>query len=116
PHDVFKRDQETILCDLPIPLTTAILGGIVDVPTMTGKTRMRIAAGTQSGTVLRIPGKGMPALKGGKRGDQLVKVVIETPVNLTDLQKAALESLNLTDTNQPIQEAFRKKAARFLDH
>lgn len=115
-HDVFKRDKETILCDLPIPVTTAILGGIVDVPTMTGKTRMKIAAGTQNGTLLRIPGKGMPALKGGKRGDQLVKIVVEIPVKLDDRQKAALESLELQDSNQPQQEKFRKNAARFMDH
>ena len=115
-HDVFKREKETILCDLPIPLTTAILGGIVDVPTMTGKTRMKIAPGTQNGTLLRIPGKGMPALKGGKRGDQLVKIQVEVPVKLDSRQKAALEALDLNSTNQPLQEAFCKKAARFMDN
>ena len=115
-HDVFKRDKETILCDLPIPLTTAILGGIVDVPTMTGKTRMKIAPGTQNGTLLRIPGKGMPALKGGKRGDQLVKIQVEIPVKLDSRQKAALEALDLKENNQPLQENFRKKAARFMEN
>lgn len=115
-HDVFKREKETILCDLPVSMTTAILGGIVDVPTMTGKTRMKIAPGTQNGTLLRIPGKGMPALKGGKRGDQLVKIQVEVPVKLDSRQKAALEALELTGTNQPLQENFRKKAARFMDN
>lgn len=114
-HDVFKREKEAILCDLPIPVTAAILGGVVDVPTMTGKTRMKIPAGIQNGTLLRIPGKGMPALKGGKRGDQLVKIIVEIPVKLDSRQKAALEALNLKDSNQPQQMAFCKRAARFMD-
>ncbi len=114
PHDVFTREKADLICELPVPFMTAVLGGIVDVPTVSGKTRMKIAPGTQSGTTLRIRGKGMPSLKGGARGDELVKVQVEIPVNLTDTQRSALENAGLTEKNQPKTEAFRKKAERFL--
>ncbi len=114
PHDVFKREKADLICELPIPLMTAIDGGIVDVPTISGKTRMKIAAGTQNGAMLRIRGKGMPSLKGGSRGDELVKIQVEIPTNLTDAQRAALKSAELTEQNQPKTEAFRKQAVRFM--
>lgn len=116
PHDVFSREKSDIICELPIPFLTALLGGIVDVPTVSGKTRMKIAPGTQSGTMLRIRGKGMPALKGGARGDEIVKILVEIPIKLTKEQTAALEQAAslLTDANQPKQTAFRKRAERFL--
>lgn len=114
PHPVFSRDGKNVLCDLPISLETAVLGGIVDVPTVSGKTRMKIAAGTQSGTMLRIRGKGAPALKGGARGDQLVRVLVETPVNLNSDQIRALSSLGLSSSNYPKQADFQQKAAPFL--
>ncbi len=114
PHDVFRREQADLICDLPVPLMTAVSGGVVDVPTISGKTRMKIAAGTQSGTTLRIRGKGIPSLKGGSRGDELVKIQVEIPVNLTDAQRSALENAGLTEKNQPKTEAFRKRAERFM--
>lgn len=114
PHPVFSRDGKDIVCELPIPLETALFGGIVDVPTISGKTRMKIVPGTQGGTTLRIRGKGAPALKGGARGDQLVRVQVETPVNLTDEQKRALMNLGLSSANYPRQAEFQRKAAQFL--
>ena len=116
PHDVFSRDGSDIICELPVPFATAALGGIVDVPTVAGRTRMKIAPGTQSGAILRIRGKGMPALKGGARGDELVRIVVETPVGLSDAQKSGLETFmkSMTDANQPKQAEFKRRAARFL--
>lgn len=116
PHDVFQRDGTTVVCEVPISVATAIAGGVVDVPTVSGKTRMKIAPGTQNGTTLRIRGKGMPALKGGARGDQLVKIMVEIPARMTDSQKElfARAAAALTPENQPKQNEFRARAERFL--
>lgn len=117
PHDVFQRSGSDILCELPIPFSTAALGGIVDVPTVTGKSRMKIPAGSRNGTTLRIREKGMPSLKkGGTRGDQLVRLLVETPVKLTDRQEALLREFAELETekNYPKQEEFKTKAARFM--
>ena len=114
PHDVFTRDGTDIICEIPVPLMTALSGGVIDVPTISGKTRIKVAPGTQSGTMMRLRGKGMPALKGGARGDELIRIMVETPSNLTKEQLATLESLNLTEQNSPKQQEFLKRAARFL--
>ncbi len=114
PHAVFSREGQNIICNLPITLDCAINGSIADVPTITGKTRVKIAAGTQNGAVLRLRGKGLPSLKGGERGDQLVHIQVETPSNLTSAQKEALNELHLTDSNYPGISDFRRKAANFM--
>lgn len=114
PHDVFTRDGTDIICEIPVPLMTALSGGVIDVPTISGKIRIKVAPGTQSGTMMRLRGKGMPALKGGARGDELIRIMVETPSNLTKEQLATLESLNLTEQNSPKQQEFLKRAARFL--
>lgn len=116
PHDVFQREDQNVICEVPVDPATAALGGIVDVPTVTGRTRMKIAAGTSDGTTLRIRGKGLPSLKGGARGDQLVRIRVETPVGLTQRQKELLTELSasLTDGNLPKRADFKRRAARFL--
>ncbi len=116
PHSVFQRDGQDIICEVPVDLFTAAAGGIVEVPTVTGKTRMKIPSGTSSGAMLRLRGKGMPSLKGGARGDQLVRIFVETPVNLSAEQQELLTKLASTVTpgNLPKQAEFKKKAERFL--
>lgn len=116
-HDVFKRDGTNLICELPLPLGIAVAGGIVDVPTISGKTRMKIAPGTKGGATLRIRGKGVPALKGGERGDELVKIVVETPSNLTNEQEKLFKEFvaSLSDKNYPGQDEFKRKAARFMN-
>ena len=114
PHPVFERKDQDLICELPITLECALKGGIVDVPTVSGRTRMKIAPGTQNGTMLRLRGKGVPALKGGVRGDQLVRIFVEIPSGLTAQQTDAIASLGLTDANYPKQAEFRAKAAKFL--
>jgi molecular chaperone DnaJ len=86
----------------------------VDVPTFSGRTRMKIAPGTQNGTMLRLRGKGVPALKGGARGDQIVRILVEIPSGLTSEQQKAIASLGLSGANYPKQAEFRAKAAKFL--
>ena len=114
PHNVFERKGQDLICELPIPLEIALQGGIVDVPTISGRTRMKIAPGTQNGTLLRLRGKGVPALKGGARGDQIVRIFVEIPSGLTSDQMKTIASLGLTAANYPKQAEFRAKAAKFL--
>ena len=116
PHKVFQRNGNDIHCDVPVSICTAALGGVIDVPTVSGKTRMKIPAGTKNGAVLRLRGKGMPALKGGIRGDQLVKLVVETPVSLTKRQRELLEEFQAEETAEtyPQQKEFKKNAEAFL--
>ncbi len=116
PHPVFKRDGQNIICELPIPFATAVEGGIIDVPTMTGKVRMKVPEGTQSGAALRIKGRGFPALKGGGKGDQLVKIQVETPIALSKQQKELLKYFtdSLTPLNNPEQEKFNESAKQYM--
>ncbi len=89
---LFEREEENIFCQIPISITTAILGGDVEVPTIEGKkARLNIPAGTQSETQFRLKGKGMSILRQTRRGDMYVEVSVEIPVNLNNKQKAILQ-------------------------
>jgi molecular chaperone DnaJ len=90
-HPIFKREETEVLCELPISFTQAALGTTIDVPTLDGPLRMKIPSGTQSGKVFRLRGKGVPALNGSGRGDQHVRVVVETPAHLNREQRELLE-------------------------
>lgn len=113
-HPVFGREEQNIICELPVSLETAINGGIVDVPTISGKMRMKIAPGTQNGTLLRMREKGLPSIKGGARGDELVRIRVEIPTKLTAEQERVLAELKLNDKNYPGIDEFHKRAAKFL--
>ena len=91
PNRLFRREGSHIFCRVPIPMTTAALGGDIEVPTIEGK-RLRVAvpAGSQTGKQTRMRGKGMTELHGHARGDMLVEFVVETPVNLTKRQQELL--------------------------
>lgn len=95
PHPVFTREGNDVWCEVPISLPQAALGTLIEVPTLDGKVRMRIPEGTQSGRVFRIRAKGVPrgANPSALRGDQLVRVLVETPTNLSDRQRKLLEEL-----------------------
>ena len=89
---LFEREEENIFCQIPISITTAILGGEVEVPTIEGKkARLNIPAGTQSETQFRLKGKGMSILRQTRRGDMYVETNVEIPVNLTGKQKEILK-------------------------
>ncbi|WP_432664582.1 molecular chaperone DnaJ [Wukongibacter baidiensis] len=89
-HKIFKRDGYDIICEMPITFVQAALGDEIVVPTLDGRVKYNIAEGTQSGTVFRLKGKGVHVLNGNGRGDQYVKVVVETPKRLNDEQKDIL--------------------------
>ena len=90
-HAIFHRDGRDLLCEMPVSFTTVALGGEIDVPTLAGQVSLKIPAGTQTGKVFRLRGKGMPGLRGAESGDLLCRVLVETPVHLIAEQKDLLE-------------------------
>ncbi|HLL02505.1 MAG TPA: molecular chaperone DnaJ [Myxococcaceae bacterium] len=90
-HPLFQREDYEVFCEVPISFTQAALGAKIDVPTLDGKVKMTIPTGTQSGKVFRLKGKGIPHLHSQQRGDQHVRVIIETPTELSSKQRELLE-------------------------
>ena len=112
PHGLFQRDDMNLHCRVPIPMTTATLGGDVEVPTLDGKrSRVSIPAGTQTGTQFRLRGKGMPALRGRGVGDLYIQATVETPRNLTSRQKELLRQFEKggSEKTSPDSESFLSK-------
>jgi molecular chaperone DnaJ len=93
PHEIFVRENDDILCEVPISFSQASLGDEIEVPTLDGKAKIKIPAGTQTGTIFRLRGKGMPNLQGYGKGDQHVRVVVVTPTKLSEKQRELLEEL-----------------------
>lgn len=119
-HEIFKRNGRDLYCELPINITTAALGGEVEVPTLNGRAKLTVPAGTQNGRHLRLRGKGVNALRGNNVGDLYCLVVVETPVNLTDRQKELLEefetiSTGLGRSQTPRQRSFLDKIKDLFD-
>jgi molecular chaperone DnaJ len=116
-HDLFQRDGDDLHCTIPIKFTLAALGGQLDVPTLTGKAQLKIPAGTPSGTLLRLRGKGMRSLRSGEPGDQYVRVEIEVPKKLAPEQRQKLEEFAKVsgDAEKPVSESFFEKAKRFFE-
>lgn len=94
PHEIFSREGKDILCEIPITFAQATLGDQITVPTLDGKVKYDIPAGTQSGTVFRLKGKGIQDINGYGRGDLYVKAVVEIPKKLTDKQKKLLKEFS----------------------
>jgi molecular chaperone DnaJ len=95
PHRLFQRDGANVFCRVPIPMTTAALGGQIEVPTVEGaRARITVPAGTQTGHQFRLRAKGMSVLNSTQRGDMYVEAVIETPVNLTKKQQELLKDFD----------------------
>lgn len=90
PHALFKREGTNVLCDIPITFVHAALGGEMDIPTLDGKVRKIIPEGTQTDTVFTLKNKGIPNIKTGVRGDQLVRVIVEVPKKLNEKQREIL--------------------------
>ena len=111
PHEIFRRDGVDVFCEAPITFTQAVLGAELEIPTIDGKVKYSIPEGTQTGTVFRLKGKGVPVLNGRGRGDQYVTVVIETPRSLNKEQKEALRrfSETLGENNYEKRKSFFKK-------
>ena len=115
-HELFERQGEDLFCEIPIKFTLATLGGTIEVPTLFGKASLKIPVATQSGTTFRLRGKGMPSLRGGSQGDQLVRVQVEVPQSLTAEQKKILEEFARIsgDAAEPTSKSFFEKAKKFF--
>ncbi|HWQ85460.1 molecular chaperone DnaJ [Brevundimonas sp.] len=122
PHELFERDNLDLLVTVPVPMTTAALGGEIDAPCLTseacdGRCRapVSVPAGSQTGKTVRIKGKGMPHLNGKNRGDLVVELFVETPTDLTAHQKELLQELaaSLGESQTPRNSSFAGKAKRF---
>jgi molecular chaperone DnaJ len=90
PHELFKRQDNDLICEIPVSFVQAALGGELEVPTIDGKAKLRIPEGTQPGAVFRLKGKGVPSLRGFGKGDQLVRIKVEVPRRLSPRQKKIL--------------------------
>lgn len=116
PHEIFAREGEDLICEVPISFVQAALGSEIDVPTLTGKAQIKVPAGTQNGTVFRLKGRGMPSLQGYGTGDLHVRVTIEVPTHLNSEQKGKLQefaALCGSDVN-PMAKGFFDKAKKFF--
>ena len=91
--ELFERDGQDVLLEVPVTFSQAALGDRVEVPTLRGKAQLRIPAGVQSGAVLRMRGQGLPAFGGKRKGDQLVRIQVEVPTRLSDEQREVIERL-----------------------
>ena len=118
PHEFFQRDGADIFCRVPISMTTAALGGQIDVPTIDGeKTRVKVPEGTESGKQFRLKGKGMPVLRSKVTGDMYIQVEVETPKNLTRKQRELLESFERESNGEtsPHSAGFFTKVKEFFE-
>ena len=111
PHELFRREGTSVLCDAPITFAQAVLGAELEIPTIDGKVKYDLPEGTQTGTTFRLKGKGIPSLNGRGRGDQYVTVYIETPRNLNREQKEALKKFaeSVGDNNYEERKKFFRK-------
>jgi len=101
PHEVFEREGNNLYLNFYISFPQAALGGSVDIPTLDGKARIKLAAGTQGGQVLRLQGKGLPELQSHRKGDLIVNVNVWTPKNLSKEEKEAIEKFLKSDNFTP---------------
>ncbi len=117
-HPFFQRRGDDIYCSMPLPFHTAALGGEIEVPTIHGYAKLKVAAGTESGTVLRIKGKGVPALQGYGAGDQHVRLNVEVPDRLDRTQRELLTRLAEASSEEhyPGLREVRRQAEEFYRH
>ena len=116
-HELFQRDGTQLYCRVPVSMTSAAMGGDIEVPTIDGgRSRVKIPEGSQSGRQMRLRGKGMPAIRSSEVGDMFIELAVETPVNLTGRQKELLrEFAELSAENNPQSAGFFSSVKNFWD-
>lgn len=116
-HKVFERRQSDLICEVPVTYPQAVLGAEISVPTLEGPISMKVPAGTPSGKIFRLRGKGMVDMRSGQRGDQHVRVYVYVPKNLTEEQQRIIEKLAEVE-GQPIandEPSFFEKVKHFFE-
>ena len=116
-HDLFQREGGNLFCRVPVSMTSAALGGDIEVPTIDGgRSRVKIPSGSQSGRQMRLRNKGMPSIKSSQIGDMFIELAIETPVNLTSRQKELLREFEaMSEDNNPESKSFFSTVRSFWD-
>ena len=117
-HPIFERDGVNLYCRVPVSITTAALGGEIEVPTIDGgRSRVKVPEGSQSGRQMRLRGKGMPALRGAGTGDMLIELAVEVPVKLTARQRELLKEFGEISEaqNTPLSSRFLNSVKGFWD-
>jgi len=120
PHSIFIREDSHLFCEVPINIVTAALGGDLEVPTLTGRVKLKVPPETQTGKVFRIRNKGVKPVRGGAVGDLHCKIVVETPINLTSKQKDLLKAFEKTmregnQRNSPRESSWVGKVKNFFE-
>ena len=113
-HEFFQRRSNDLFCDLPVSFAQAALGGQIEVDTLDGMISLNVPPETQTDSLLRIRGRGVPSLKSGRRGDLMCRVVVETPVKLTPKQKSLLEEFQ--SETDVASVTHLPKGSRWMDH
>jgi len=117
-HEFFQRDGADLFCRIPVSLTTAALGGQLEVGTLDGtKSRVKVPEGTQTGKQFRLKSKGMPVMRSKDRGDLYIQIVTETPQNLSKKQRELLQEFEQlsSENNNPESSGFFSRMKNFLD-
>ncbi len=116
PHELFVRDGDDLICDMPVSFVQAALGAELEVPTLSGKATIKVPAGTQPSTVFRLKGKGVRNVQGHGTGDLHVRVIVEVPTHLNATQREKLQEFaNLCDEGvNPLSKSFFAKARNFF--
>ena len=119
-HKIFQRDGADLSCDVPVSMATATLGGEVELPTLDGNVSLKVTEGTQSGKIFRLRGKGVTTVRDRRTGDLFARVLVETPVNLTDEQEAMLRQFDRLisaggDKHSPRAGGWLETVKRFFD-
>ena len=120
PHKIFEREGSNLSCEVPVSIATATLGGEVELPTLNGNVSLKVPAGTQSGKVFRLRGKGVTTVRDPRQGDLFAMVAVETPVNLTNEQKALLKKFDASvrrggEKHSPRAGGWLDTVKRFFD-
>lgn len=100
-HNLFSRHNDDLVCQVPISFVQAALGASIEVPTLKGTDKLDIPSGTQHGEIVKLKGKGLPNVRSGRTGDQIVQLLIEIPKKLTDKQKQLLKEFEGTEEDSP---------------
>jgi molecular chaperone DnaJ len=115
-HKIFQRENDDLYCEVPIAFSLAALGGEVDVPTLEGKAHLKVPAGTQSGQMFKLRGKGITNVNGRGRGDLFARLIVEVPSRLNAEQRRRLEEFAAlcSDENTPLRKSFFERAKEFF--